>query len=477
MTVWTLGRKQAERLPFIEGVPTGAANDTGKVIVIGAGASGLSAARILQEQGREVIVLEGRERMGGRLNTIKVGGGMVDEGGNWIHGSPANPLYHLAKDAGFTLNEDDFINPLRLKVFDKVTGRGVSSFRMLYFLLRTARALGRFASESLTASHPESNFAERVEKEVASTWGAANKRYYRYMLRTIVDLTAAEDSERIHPNGMALNPDYDEGSDVVIEGGYRRLIERLASGLDVQIGTIVEAIRYDGVGDGVEVVTNKGAFQGSHVVVTVPLGVLKAQKIAFDPPLPAWKTSAIEAIGMGVVEKVVLKFEKAFWRSSPQRPRSLFYVSDKTGDFPAFIDATNSAETPILIAFISGDQARQLNHDVASSIEQATEILQTVFPDAYQAPTAVHVTNWAQDPFSLGSYSTPAVGVSAESYEQLSQPIAGRVLFAGEGETIEITHRATDRLLFARGAIKAALWAHDKKAGRYDMLDVLGLEK
>ena len=168
------------------------------------------------------------------------------------------------------------------------------------------------------------------------------------MLRTIVDLTAAENSEHLHPNGMALNPDYDEGSDVVIEGGYRRLIERLASGLDVQIGTIVEAIHYDG--DRVEVVTNKGAFQGSHVVVTVPLGVLKAQKIAFVPPLPAWKMSAIERIGMGVVEKVVLKFEKAFWRSSAKRPRSLFYVSDKTGDFPAFIDATNSAETPILIA-------------------------------------------------------------------------------------------------------------------------------
>ena len=457
MTVWTLGRKQAERLPFIEGVPTGAANDTGKVIVIGAGASGLSAARILQEQGREVIVLEGRERMGGRLNTIKVGGGMVDEGGNWIHGSPANPLYHLAKDAGFTLNEDDFINPLRLKVFDKVTGRGVSSFRMLYFLLRTARALGRFASESLTASHPESNFAERVEKEVASTWGAANKRYYRYMLRTIVDLTAAEDSERIHPNGMALNPDYDEGSDVVIEGGYRRLIERLASGLDVQIGTIVEAIHYGD--DGVKVVTNKGAFQGSHVVVTVPLGVLKAQKIAFDPPLPAWKTGAIERIGMGVVEKVVLKFEKAFWRSSPKRPRSLFYVSDKTGDFPAFVDATNSAEKPMLIAFISGDQARQLNQDVESFIERATTILQTVFPDSYQAPTAVHVTNWAQDPFSLGSYSTPAVGVSAEDYEQLSQPIAGRVLFAGEA-----TYRA--RAGFVEGAIGSGIREARRILGR-----------
>ena len=458
MTVWTFGRKQAARQPFIEGVPTGATrDDSGKVIVIGAGASGLSAARILQEQGREVLVLEGRERMGGRLNTIKVGGGMVDEGGNWIHGSPANPLYHLAKDAGFTLNKDNFVNPLGLKAFDKITGRGVSSFRMLYFLLRAGKALAWFGGESLTATHSESNFAERVEKEVAGTWGAANRRYYRYLLRTIVDLTAAEDSERLHPNGMALNPDYDEGSDVVIEGGYRRLIERLASGLDVRTDTIVEAIHYDD--DRVEVVTNKGSFQGSHVIVTVPLGVLKAQKIAFNPPLPAWKTTAIENVGMGVVEKVVLKFEKAFWRSSSKRPRSLFYISDTTGDFPAFIDATNSAETPILIAFISGDQARQLNQDVESSIEQATTILQTVFPDSYQAPTAVHVTNWAQDPFSLGSYSTPAVGVSAEDYEQLSQPIAGRVLFAGEA-----TYRA--RAGFVEGAIGSGIREARRILGR-----------
>ena len=156
------------------------------------------------------------------------------------------------------------------------------------------------------------------------------------------------------------------------------MIERLASGLDVHLGTTVEAIHYGD--DGVEVVTDKGTLQGSHVIVTVPLGVLKAQTIAFNPPLPAWKMTAIENMGMGVVEKVILKFEKAFWRSSPKKPRSLFYISDEIGDFPAFIDATDSAETPMLVAFLSGDQARQLNQDPDPFVERAGEILQTVFP-------------------------------------------------------------------------------------------------
>ena len=113
----------------------------------------------------------------------------------------------------------------------------------------------------------------------------------------------------------------------------------------------------------------------------------------------------------------------------------------------------------MLVAFLSGDQARQLNQDAELFIEQATDILQTVFPDKYQAPTAVHVTKWGTDPFSLGSYSTPAVGVSAEAYEQLSQPIAGRVLFAGEA-----TYRA--RAGFVEGAIGSGIREARRILGR-----------
>ena len=457
MTVWTVGRKQAEREPFFEGIPTGAVSDTGKVIVIGAGAAGLTAARILHDQGSEVILLEGRERMGGRLNTIHVGGGMVDEGGNWIHGVPENPLYHLAQDSGLTISEDNFIHPFRLKVFDKITGRRVSSWRMLYFLWRTAKVLARYGQERVTATHSEANLAERIEKEVASVRGANNKRYFRFLLRTIIDLTAAQNSELLHPNGMAINPDYDDGKDFVIQGGYSRLIERLAAGLDVRLGTMVEAIQY---GDsGVEIMTDQGTFQGAHVIVTVPLGVLKAKTISFVPPLPAQKIEAIENIGMGVVEKIIFKFEKAFWRSSAEQPRSVFYVSDTIGDFPAFIDASSSAGQPMLVAFLSGDTVRRLMKDSEPLIEEATGILQTIFPDSYQPPTAVHVTNWGNDPFSRGSYSTPAITVSAEDYDQLAQPIAGRVLFAGEA-----TYR--ERAGFVEGAIGSGIREARRILGR-----------
>ena len=457
MTVWTLGRKSAEREPFFEGVPTGATSDTGKVIVIGAGASGLTAARILQDQGRDVIVLEGRERLGGRLHTIQVGGGMVDEGGNWIHGVPENPLYHLAQDSGFTISEDNFIHPFRMKVFDQVTGRNVNPFKMLYFLWQAARVIGRYTHESLTATHTESNLADRLEKDIARVRGANNKRYFRFLLRMVIDLTAAQNSELLHPNGMALNPDYEDGKDYVIEGGYSRLIERLAARLDVRLGTIVEAINY--ADDGVEIVTNQGIFQGSHVIVTVPLGVLKTKAITFNPPLPTWKLEAIGNMGMGVVEKIALKFETPFWRSSTQTPRSVFYVANELGDFPAFIDTTSSAGQPMLIAFLSGEQVRRMGQDAEPFVERAAEVLKEIFPNSYQEPTAVHVTNWAQDPFSLGSYSTPAVGVSAEDYDQLAKPIAGRVLFAGEA-----TYR--ERAGFVEGAIGSGIREARRILGR-----------
>lgn len=70
--------------------------------------------------------------------------------------------------------------------------------------------------------------------------------------------------------------------------------------------------------------------------------------------------------------------------------------------------------------------------DPQSFIDRAGEVLEEIFPDAYRAPTAVHVTTWGTDPYSLGSYSAPTIGVTADDYEHLAEPVAGRVLFAGE---------------------------------------------
>lgn len=420
----------ASRLPLFDGLPAGAAQDDGRVIVIGAGAAGLTAARVLQDHGREVLILEGRDRIGGRLNTIDFAGATVDEGGNWVHGVPQNPMYQLLQDADFELEEDEILHPFKVKIFDKTTGRWIHILRALYLFPRISRVFSRFGHEGLTAEHDEASLAERLENEINGVRNPLNKRLLRYFLRTVIDLTYAERSELLNTNALAINPEYENTSDYVIPAGYSSMVERLAIGLDIRLGTIVSRISYSE--RGVEVFTDQGTYEGSHVVVTVPLGVLKAQKIAFEPPLPAQKVTAIENLGFGNVEKIFLRFEEPFWRNSPNKPMTINYVSDTVGDFPAFTDITKKAGLPVLCAFLSGEQALSLKQDAEPMIDQALQILKDLFPDKYQEPIAVRTSNWQNDPFAYGSYSTPSVTTRAVDYDELAQPVDGRLLFAGE---------------------------------------------
>ncbi len=455
-------RNRTKAKPFIEGVEGGLGRvnldaNNQKVLVIGAGAAGLTAARILADEGLEVVVLEGRNRPGGRLNTMTVGGGVIDEGGNWIHGGQANPLCQLAKDAGLDVGEDSFISPRHLRSFDKLTGRRINPLKVLYFLFRADRLATKLASESLDATHSEPNLGARLEHDVARIRGATNQRQYRSFMRTVIDMPFAKESQNLHPNAIVLNPDYHNEPDYVIAGGYRKLIDRLAAGLDIRLGETVETIRYDS--EGVEVVTATGTHSAATVIVTVPIGVLKAQTIEFDPPLPDRKLRAIQNVGAGVVEKVILAFDTPFWRQSPHKPSSIFYVSDVLGDFPAFVDSTSSAGRPMLVAFLTGEQVQRYARDSQPLATQAQAVLKAIFPDTYEAPTATHVTSWATDPFSLCSYSTPTIGVSAEDYDHLAEPVGGRVLFAGEA-----TYR--ERAGFVEGAMGSGIREARRILGR-----------
>jgi polyamine oxidase len=451
-------RRSKPATSFFDGVPAGAASSVDpKVIVIGAGAAGLSAARVLRDAGCEVVVVEGRDRVGGRTNTITVGGGVVDEGANWVHNGPSNPICRLAAEAGLELSEDNPVNPLALKAFDKVSGQRVHPVKLISPLVRSGLVLYKYGKESLSATHREHSLAERFDREIGRARGETNRRYFRSLLRTLVDLAAAKEADHLDPRALALNPTDITASDSVITGGFRGLVERLADGLEIRLGTSVEAIRYHD--DGVSVVTTNGTHNGSHVIVTVPLGVLKAQTITFDPPLPAAKLRGIDNVGVGVVEKVILTFDEPFWRAKLGKPRSLLYISDVPGDFPAFVDSSTSAGCPTLVAFLTGQQAEDMAEDQQPFIERAGEVLQEIFPDTYRAPTAVHVTGWGVDPFSLGSYSAPTIGVSVDDYEQLAAPVAGRVLFAGEA-----TYR--EHAGFVEGAIGSGIREARRILGR-----------
>ena len=108
-----------------------------------------------------------------------------------------------------------------MKVFEQYTGRGVNPLTMLYFLRRAAKLAERFSGDSLTTSHPEAHLGERLDAEISQVRGKASKRRFRFMLRTIIDLTAAKESELLDPNGLALNPD---GVEVVTNKGSQRAL-------------------------------------------------------------------------------------------------------------------------------------------------------------------------------------------------------------------------------------------------------------
>ena len=151
--------------------------------------------------------------------------------------------------------------------------------------------------------------------------------------------------------------------------------------------------------------TDQGAFHGTHAIVTLPLGVLKAKHIVFKPALPATKLNVIEALGVGHLEKLIFQFDEPLWRSNVTKKQNLFYIAPRLGEFPAFFDVGDIAGCPMLAILLAGDQSRQLTDDPASIIQQANEILAKIYPKSYRPPTASYTTNWRLDPFSLGTYS------------------------------------------------------------------------
>jgi lysine-specific histone demethylase 1 len=252
-----------------------------------------------------------------------------------------------------------------------------------------------------------------------------------------------------------------EGEHSQVIGGYQQLpygLYNLPEKLDVRTRKIVTGISYDITG------TNKNkkavvkcedgeTFTADHVVFTGSLGVLKQQKINFEPPLPDWKRGAIERLGFGVMNKVVLVFERPFWDTKrdmfgllrePTDPATMVqeHYAANRGRFYLFWNVMKTTGLPCLIALMPGDAAHQAESTPDEEIiQEVTGQLRNVFkhttvPD----PLETIITRWGQDPFTYGSYSYVAAAALPGDYDLMAQPI-GNLHFAGEATCG--THPAT----------------------------------
>jgi predicted NAD/FAD-dependent oxidoreductase len=236
----------------------------------------------------------------------------------------------------------------------------------------------------------------------------------------------------------------------VFAHGLQSVAERLARDLDVRLGAVVERIEH-GPG-GVRVHTARGAFAADAAVVTLPLGVLKAGAVEFDPPLPERKRQAIARLGMGALTKVALTFAEPFW---PPEQYVFGYVSGRVDEHPTtVVNMWKSHRVPALVLHIGGDRGREIERwPERRAREWALGVLGELFGEVPE-PRSVVTTRWDADPFSRGAYSYVAVGATPEDIEALAEPVGERLLFAGEA-TVR-THWACAHSAYVSGLREAA---------------------
>ena len=416
----------ATLLPACGDAPGAAASDP--VLVVGAGFSGLTVANALVAAGRSVVVLEGRERIGGRTWTVDFEGAPVDLGGAWIHGPVGNPVACFARQIGVGWKPAEFIDAT-IAAFDPHAGF-VAFDDLVNFVAVTQAGFEAAIGELRAALGPNANLNDgtMLYLDQLGLTGAP-RRYADFAIRQgIVELFYGGPAELTSLAAIFEDEEF-QGGNQFPDGGYRSLVDVLANGLPIRLGETVQTIAYDE--RGVRVTTDQGSYRGSHAVVTVPVGVLKAGHIEFTPALPEVKRTAIARLDMGNFEKVILRFARAFWLDAGHNTTA--YLSDTYGEFPIYFDLTRFLGAPTLLCFCGGSFARHAaSLDDAQVGARVLAILREMYGGAVPEPTKLVRTRWYTDPFALGSYSYLPVGASGADMVELGTPVGERLLFAGE---------------------------------------------
>jgi polyamine oxidase len=430
-------------------VPAGVAGPVERVVVIGAGIAGLTVANALTHGGVECVVVEARDRIGGRLHTVNLAGSMVDLGASWIHTPVGNPMRAFAGQAGVRCRS---ANPLpELAGFDCGERRRLSAAEVETNIGLQLDGFPQARGRLLAELGPGASAADGIEAFVAGAGLAPGPaRRARQGMYALVEGESAGLAEDQSLRWMWNETEY--GGHYfgdVPAGGYRRLAEAMAAGVDLRLGAAVAEIACSA--GGVRVRSADGTSQeGSHVVVTVPLGVLKRGAPRFRPALPPGRLAAIARLGFGRYEKVALRFDEPFWRAAGL-PHAMIFPRDPSAPAVWAIGLDAFGAGPVLVFQIFHSAAR---HVLAAAPGDAAQWVLGLLAEAIgrscPAPTAAAVTSWANDPCSGGAYTHIPPGAHPADADLLGEPIGGRVLFAGE-------HTQSARLAYADGAMTSGI--------------------
>lgn len=421
-----------------------------RVVVVGAGVAGLACARALAKAGRRVVVLEGRERIGGRVVTSRAWPDMpCDLGASWIQGTRGNPLTALAEEWGIETKATNLADADGYRA----DGRRVTAEEGERAEARLKELLAEVESErtKVGAAGRALALGPVVERLIAGEeLDATGLSDLRQLLTASIEDEYGADLAELSLLHYDAAGGYG-GKNVVFPKGYDEIPRRLADGLDVRLKQVVTAIEHGE--SGVAVHTAAGTHAADRVVVTLPLGVLKKGTVEFRPTLTEAKRGAIERLGMGVLNKLWLRFPTAFW--GPRESDLIAFVGPQRGAWAETVDFQRVFGKPVLMCLLSGSVARAAEAlPDERLVGSAMEWIRAAFGASAPAPVAHQVTRWSADPFTYGSYSFFAKGSAPADAEALAAPVGERLFFAGEATSRD--HPATVHGAYASGLRAAA---------------------
>jgi len=413
-------------------------NPNGKtVVVVGGGISGLAAAKKLKEKGFTVIVLEAQDKVGGRIRTERSLGVAFDEGASWIHGPNGNPITNLASQSGANtyLTSDDSV-----KVFDS-NGTAYSDT-----VLTNSENQFEIALNAVKSAGTQTQSFQTVFNSLYPT--QANDRLWKYMLSASLEFNTGGDISKLSSKFFDDDEAY-SGADVIITDGYDKVTDFLATGLDIRLNTRVSSINYSNAK--VNINANGNNIDADYVVVSVPLGVLKNNAIAFTPALPTNKINAISNTNMGNVNKFLLVWNTPFWDTNLQY---IGYAPDTKGKFNYFLNIKKFTPSNGLITFAFGDYATVTESMTDNQIINEIMLnLKRIYGNSIPNPTNFLRTKWGQNINSYGAYSYPTNGSTSADFDTLSNDVNNKVFFAGEHTERE--YRGTVRGAYLSGIREA----------------------